>query len=39
MLSSNQLEIYTFNPNKGDANPTFSAEEAKWARGGVFERL
>ena len=39
MMKSNQLEVYTFNPNKGDANPAFSPEEEQWARGGVFETL
>lgn len=33
------LQGYTFNPDKGEHNPAFSAQEEEYARGGLFATL
>lgn len=39
MLDSGLLQTYSYNPDKGEANPAFSVQEEVFARGGLFERL
>ena len=39
VLDARVLNGYTFNPERGDANPAFSPEEEEFARGGVFEKI